>query len=558
MNSPSPATKHLVLVLLLAAACLLALWPGPFGSEVLGHGIGDLADHYWGTWWFGGELLAGHWPTVTEVTHLPGGGTLWHPDPVGALIALPFRGLGPTTSYNLLVTLQVLGGALAGYGLGLYASGCRTAALSCAVLCGPSPYALSLVHSGLTEYLGLAWPALFLWALLSALRTGRRSWLAGLALLGCTLQAFYYGAFGVLLTGCLVLGPGWRSRLRPAVGVIATWALPAGAWIAWARTTLSATDAVIRSESAPGWSYGTLPATDLLSWLHPGAWYHPDTPAMGNAGILHVNYLGWIALAVALLGALRSDRLRELRAGAASFALFCLGPALSVGRVAVRLGPWPVLLPLALLYTPGSPFRWVHHPYRLAAFLVPVVGVWVALGAARLPRPLRWALPALILAETLVLSPAPWPLSTTRAAAPAVLAEVGGQGAILDLPPDATSANRSYTLAQPHHGRGIAYGPNVFLTEDLARDPLVAQVLQSLDDPHRRARNRDVPARGGPPPRPRAGDTRLGDWGFDTVLMHRRWMTPREQERVESVLREWLGPPLAERGSVVAWHTSGP
>lgn len=548
------AHKDALLALGLVLACTLAVWPGPFAAGALGHPIGDLADHYWGTWWFGGELLEGHWPSRTDQTHLPGGGTLWHVDPVGALIALPLRWLGPTASWNTLIWLQVCGGALAGYGLGKHASGCRTAALSCAVLCGPSAYALGLVHSGLSEYLGLAWPALFVWALLRAHEPGGRAWPAALALLACTLQAFYYGAFGVLLMGCLVLGTGWRARALASVKIGALWALPALGWMAAARATLSDPDAVIKAESAPGWNYQTLPGTDLFSWLHPGAWYHPDTPAFGNPGILHVNYVGWLALGLAAVGILRSDRLRELRLGASAFATFSLGPALSVGRIPVRLGPVAVLLPLALLYAPGSPFRWVHHPYRIAAFLLPLVGVWAALGAARLPRPARWAAPVLLLAEILFISPAPWPLAVSPTTPPAVLAQVGGTGAILDLPPDGTAGNRRALMAQPTHGRGIAYGPNLFIRDELARDPLVHQVLRSLDDLPARARNRDVPARGRLLHPPHAGPSRLGELGFDTVLLHRDLCSEREATRLQRILVDQLGPPAATEGETLAWR----
>jgi len=538
----------------MVVACTAALWPGPFAAGALGHPIGDLADHYWGTWWFGGELLQGRWPSHTDQTHLPGGGTLWHVDPLGALIALSLRWLGPTTSWNAMVWLQVCGGALAGYGLGRHVSGCRTAALSCAVLCGPSAYALGLVHSGLSEYLGLAWPALFLWALLRAFETGERWWLASLALLGCTLQAFYYGAFGGLVMGCLVLGVGWRRRLGLALRIGALWLLPALLWITTARSTLDAEDAVIKAATAPGWQYHTLPATDLFSWLHPGAWYHPDTPAMGNPGILHVNYVGWLALALALYGLWRGERLRQLRGGAALFATLALGPALSIGRVPIRLGLTAVLLPLALLYVPGSPFRWVHHPYRLAAFLLPLVGVWVALGAARLPRPARWAMPALLLAEILWVSPAPWPLAVTPTAAPAILAELGGTGAILDLPPDATVGNRRALMAQPAHGRGTAAGTNLFLADAVAQDPLIHELLLSLDDLRARARNRDVPSRRRLPLPPRPGPSRLAELGFDTVLLHKDLCSPGEGARLERLLVEALGPPDAEVERTLGWR----
>jgi hypothetical protein len=552
-----PQYRHFAPVALLAAACLIALWPGPFSDRVLGHDTGDLADHFWGTWWFGGELLQGHWPSRTEITHLPHGGTLWHVDPVGALLAFPLRPLGPTLSWNLLICGQVFGGALAGYGLGRHVSGSTAAALTCGVICGPSAFGLGLVHSGLSEYLGLAWPALFLWALLVAFETRRRPWIPALALLACTFQAFYYGAFGILLMACLVIGPNFRGRFAMAMKIGALWAAPALAWIAAARSTLQAPDAVIRSESAPGWNYHSLPATDLFSWLHTGAWYHPDTPALGNPGILHINYLGWLALCLALWGWFRGAQLREQRAGTAAFATFALGPALSVGRVPIQLGAVAVLLPLALLYLPGSPFRWVHHPYRMAAFALPLLGIWAAVGAARLPRIVRWGAPVMILAETLLISPVPWPLATSPTQAPAILDRFEGGGAVLDLPPDGTVGNRRALLVQPDHGRAIAYGPNVFLTQDLARDPLVHEVVRALDDPRARARNRDIPPHGPVLGRPRHGASRLAEMGFEVVLLHRDLCSPAEAMRIAQILESWLGPAVETRNNVTAWRVSG-
>ena len=74
--------------LALLTACAVVLWPGPFAPGLIGHPTGDLAYHVWGTDWFGGELLQGRLPLYTRVTHLPDGGWLYHPDPLGALLAL--------------------------------------------------------------------------------------------------------------------------------------------------------------------------------------------------------------------------------------------------------------------------------------------------------------------------------------------------------------------------------------------------------------------------------------------------------------------------------------
>ena len=70
--------------------------------------------------------------------------------------------------------------------------------------------------------------------------------------------------------------------------------------LAW--QTLSAPDAVIRPETAPGWSYTSLPLTDLWTFFHP-SYHFPNLARMGNQGILHANplpYLGTLAAGISL------------------------------------------------------------------------------------------------------------------------------------------------------------------------------------------------------------------------------------------------------------------
>ena len=82
---------------LLVLVCV-ALWPLPAllfgGTDAVGHEVGDLADHYWGTWWFGLELLSGHLPGSTDLVQYPGDVRLWYVDPLGAMIGLLLRPLG--------------------------------------------------------------------------------------------------------------------------------------------------------------------------------------------------------------------------------------------------------------------------------------------------------------------------------------------------------------------------------------------------------------------------------------------------------------------------------
>lgn len=521
----------------------LVLWPNPLADGALGHPQGDLADHYWGTWWFGERLLQGESPLLTHQTHLPEGGALWHPDPLGGLLGLALRPFGFPLAWNLLVTLRLLAAAILALGMGQAFTGRPLGGVVAAVVVAASPYEISLIHSGLSEYQGLALPLLCTWVTLRSLETGERPALVGLLMFAATAQSFYYGAFALLFALCGIPGRGWADRAATMARAFAVWALLALPWMAVAWSTLHGDHPAFSPEQAPGWSFAELPATDLMSWLRPGAWYHPDTPALGNPGILHVNYLGWGALLLGIFGVFRDPRSRSLLPHAAIFGAFALGPVLSWNRVVLRVLGVTVLLPMALFYLPGSPLRFVHHPYRIDAFVLPFVALFVAAGACALPRWIGALVAPALLAEALLASPAPWPIARAEVPDASLVAELPGEGAVLDWPPDATSANRAYLMAQVQHHRPIAAGVNTFLSTTLLRDPLVAELVRALDRPMQRARNRDVPPRGPVVLTPSPGESQLTAYGFAWIVLHERYLSSGERARAELLLQRALGEP---------------
>lgn len=554
MPPDRPIRPEAIAALAVVAVSLLVCWPGPLAEGALGHPTSDMPYHIWGTWWFQGELLAGRAPTFTTVTHLPAGGALWHADPLGALLSLPLAGVPMPLRWNLLVTGQCVAAGLAGFGLGR-ALGGAWGGLLAGVLCGASPYAVSLLHSGISEYLGLCWPVLFVWALWRALYGGA-SWVpAALALFACSAQAFYYGAFACLVALCFVPGPGAWGRAKRVGAVLAVGlALTAGP-LALALHTLNSPQAAFTPEQAPGWTYATLPVTDLSSWVRWGAWYFPDTPRLGNPGILHVNAVGFGALALAAWGSWSSPLGRRLALAAGLYGVLALGPALSWDGRPVTLGGRTVPLPLALAYlAPGSPFGFVHHPYRMVAFVTPLVAALAALGAATLPRVLRWAAAPLLLLEALGLSPAPWPVVRTPWEPDPIYAALDSPGAVLDWPPDMSAGNRRYLIEQIGHRRGVATGVTIFLHERLREDPLVHTLLRALEDPAARARDRDVPHRGRVVLRPRPGPSALRELGFGWVVLHDEELSPRELERARTLLERALGEPAAQADGDLAWR----
>lgn len=551
-SRPLPAWLHAAAVVALSVA---ASWPAlPMfidGTAILGHPVSDAADHFWGQDWLQQGLLSGTWPTVAEGLFHPEARTLWHADPVGALLSLPLAPLGPARAWNGLVLLQVLLLGAASWGLGRDLGGTRQAGLVAAAAALAAPYLGGLLHSGLSEYFGLAPVVLGVWALLRA--SGRDPWgrpstprlvlLAGLALGLAGWQAPYYVLFlGLFALACLP-GTGWRGRLLPLGGALSLGALLTLPHALILHRLVGQEDSAVRAATAPGWAYARLPGTDLLGFLMPGGYVHPDTPSLGNPGILHVVSLGLVALVLAVLALRRGHGARALRLPVLLTAVALLGPRLVVAHRDVALLGQELPLPLALLYLPGSPFREVHHPYRLAALAVPLLALLAGLLLARAPRAPALALAGLVFLEGLLLHGAPWPRATMEVAPPGLYASLP-EGAVLDWPADATRGNRRHTAWQVSHDHPVPYGLNEFLPRPLRADPLVRSLLLSLDEPADRARNRDHPAPGPVIPRRAEGeDTQLGAWGYRSVVVHPELLGDDELRRAVAVLRAALGEP---------------
>lgn len=559
----APGRRHAGPLALFAAIAVALLWPAiaRLGQVVPGAPTSDTYDHLWGYWWTFQELASGQLPVRTEISHWPDGGLLWFVDPLGALISLPFQAvLGAAAGYTLALTVQVWGGMAAAYAAAWGEVRERDPAVLAGVIFGASPYVLSLLHSGTVEYLALA-PIPLAWiAMRRALAEGGRrpAALAAGAWAWATFGNFYYGAFLGLLLGVAVVGEharGWRPTLERAAWVVGLWAAMCAPFLAVAAWTLTSPDAVVDSASAPGWSYHSLPATDLLTFLHPGDYYFPDGRDTGNLGIIHVNYVGWIAAALAIVGAYR---VRSLRLPLLLVAIVAMGPTLAWHQEPVRIGPMNVPLPAALLYFPGSPFRFVHHPFRLVVLLGWLMGLAAAHATAGRPR-LALGLAVGVLVEALFASPAVFPIPTAPATAPPLYATLRDDETvrgIFDFPPNHHVANRRYEMLQTVHGKKVPYGVNIFLPDAFAENHFVRTLMQCLRRPSLATISRE----GGKPlqaflAKPVPTKVELGRQdlvaaGYDVVVLHREDLADTEAkcvakaiggeaERVEGELEVW-------------------
>jgi hypothetical protein len=508
-----------------------------------------------GAWWFGGELLGLRLPWRVGSILAPSGGVLWYPDPVGALLALPFRALGPGGAYTAALLVQLGLDVLVAWWFGARVGGDERTGLVCAVVAGPSAYAIGLVHSGLSEYVGTWTMTACAGALLLQARDGDRRGLVVATTAAATAQSAYYAAFAALFAGvALVFGSGSASdrgrRIAPWAGLGFALAAPllVAAWL-----SLHAPDAVVDAATAPGWRQPRPPGVDLASFLAPFDYYHPDTPALGNPGILHVNHLGFLTLALAFAG-LGEERARWLRGVVIAWFVLALGPTLVLGGFTPRVLGVDLPLPGGVLWLPGSPFRLVHHPYRMVAVTLPLLGVLGGIALARW-RPVGIAVACgWIVVEAAWLSPAPFPLAGTDPVPPDVYRDLP-DGVVLDLPPDLRGPNRRYVLWSLSHGHPVPYGVNHWLSGGFAEDPEIRGLLGGLDLSGRR-RNRDVPARGPalPPPRDHGG---LAGLGVGAVVLHLKYLSAEERTQVESGLVARLGEPVYADSMHLRWDLHG-
>lgn len=500
--------------------CLLALFLVglPSATEMSGHPMSDLYDHVWGYGWFAHSLMQGKLPLYTDISHGEGG-SLWFVDPVGALLSLPFQAVfSLPVAVGATLWLQLSLGLGAAYALGWDRFRDQGAALVVAVCYAGGGYGLSIIHSGTLEYLCLA-PLPLFWLGVERRQPG----LSAVAWAWATLGSFYYGAFiGILFLS--TLGDrsfAWkilRYALLPnlLIGIVA-------------GLTLNRADAVIHAESAPGWNYSSLPLTDLWTFIAPD--YHfPDLARMGNQGIVHANPLPWLASIAALWAVWKGRQIPDQRRWSlllGACLLLALGPGLCVAGWIPKIAGYTLPLPTALFYLPGSPLRFIHHPYRLV--VLPLLFIGLLAGQAVRGRP-AWAAGLVVasILQTLFLSPAPWPIPKADAQVPEIYQNL--QGGILDFPPEFHQMNRLYTYYQTLHWQRIPYGVNVYVPESLRQNGLFLGWMGCLNDHGARGVSRDggPPVWNGRPPkgmvvnadRVRVGKEELLSQGYAWVILH--------------------------------------
>lgn len=529
--------------LLVSLGVITAIWLGSWTDGILGHPYGDMPDHIWGNEWFAQELRQGRWPRWVQHNYFPDGGVLWHIDPVGALFRRIFLFLPPHWVWNTYLWVLLCGFATTVYYWGSRLGATKAQALLLGILSITSPYFSGLVHSGLTEYMGLGFGVCFVLAL------HQRKWVwSGVWLMILGVQSFVVGILGALY-GALYLLMHTRETTAVESGYrLLCIALPSACIVlplGWmCLETLTDPQAAFAIVDAPGWNFRMLPTVDIVGFLPIGDWVHPDTRHV-NPGIVQNHSFGWGWMCLVIFGAVQSWRMKKLALHKPFFgyALLALGPRLSIARW-MPFGGW-VLLPLALLYVPFSPFRWVHHPYHMVMF-VWISSIPLVVDAVKRLPVWGWCLVIVLTAVETQTGSVPYPLVRTQ-----FVEDCSVEGARLDFPPDHSTANRQYLIQQLRHREPIAYGVNQWMPESVFIDPGMQRWLRLLDDPIRRSQNRDQPPERIRWPRASSESHQLDRLGFQWFVVHLEFLSTAEIARLRPILHDELGEATIE--SDVLW-----
>jgi hypothetical protein len=192
---------------------------------------------------------------------------------------------------------------------------------------------------------------------------------------------------------------------------------------------------------------------------------------------------------------------------------------------------------MALLYVPGLPTGAFHHPYHVAALVLPILLIAAGLTLKSFSRPFQLGMLTLFLFES-AISPAGLFPERTRIPSP-----IEAKGPRIDWPPDRHTPNRHYLLSHTYHEQATFAGVSQWLSPCLLNSIEVNQALELLNDPTFRSLNRDQHTPITPPQNPNG---RLSQCGFAHLVIHKAFLEPEELRKTEEYFSKKLGLPAMQ------------
>jgi hypothetical protein len=557
------------------AACITAVFlPNlpHWNTAAIGGAWTDSLKHVWSQWWVVQRLLQdGAIPLEASLIHHPIGGPFFSLDTVNALIGLPLRAVaGPVATYNTVLLLDLV---LASW-----------AAAALARTLGVRPWSSAVAGVGfvLSAWVfafplasGVSETALFFplpLALLLLIHTVRKpGWaapvFASLALalqgLGCWSHGITAGVLIAGGLGCWLLTRPWQAAvgtpsaldrptaMRLLLFLVLILGLAIPAYLAVSGTVTHAEAVKVREIGVFGQSLLgplDLPETNsmaLVDFVLPGTW-GLRTGGAGPEQLYYTSYFGLTLLGLAIIGIRRGGRQeRWLGLAVLLMALLATGPRIYLDHSRTLLGlPNPLYLLLHAFFPLFN--ATLHSVDRLALGAQLPLAILAGRGLDALlsgrPRPTALCMGALavVLAEALFVSPAPWPLQMTSAVphpASLALAERPGPGAVLDLPFTATTALGKRFVGDIFYQQTVHSRPIPFQLDGNEEDSLSPPVRAN---PFYRGLAR-VLMEGRSAPDACDGAQGLSNLGFVALIWHTDLATEAQRALLEPHLQRCLG-----------------
>ena len=395
----TPGGRGWLAVLLIALAWAVGpALPTLLRGALLGQPYTDLYPSVWGMWAFAHDPLAAA-AARTDLLGYPHGIGYYYASPLKGLLAIPLLPLlGLPATWNLLLLAARLATPLCAYGAARAWGLTPRAAVTAAVAWGCAPLFHGYAVEGIVE--GTDGWTLALWAWAAGTR---RPYLAAGALALTITSSWYLGAAGCLLALLSGLHDRRLALRSLPLGLLLASPLLLLFLAAFPSASADPLPDAIRAAMGAGLR---IPTPGLQPWLQPFA---------------ITAYVGWLLAAAALWS--RSWGL--------------LGLALLPGVLSLGVGPWYDLPVLEML----------RFPYRWHAATLALLALAAGRGAERLPPPLAWALPVLITAEGLLLSPVEPLHPSAPAEIPAIYAQVDGP--LLEGPAPGSRPPGEINLSRP-------------------------------------------------------------------------------------------------------------
>ena len=573
------------ILLVFAAGALLVVGPALFSAPrtVVGHVNSDVWAHVWGFWWINDTLSSGGslWsiPWETRLLNYPRGGVLYFIDMLNAVLSLPLQNfVAVETAYNLLVGFEVFLLGVAGFLLGSWYSGSRFGGILSGLMLQLSPFVLGEIHNGISEVINVSWCILYIYFLMTLQRGRWRCLTAGLVLFVAFIGNWYFGLSSLIFTALYLVWKERRGLLRPwkspfcrrlAITLVLAGLLTAPVAAAF-YSSINQTDSIVKRSKIPDKRVflNEHNLSDVLNYLRWTDYTSPNLKQKFHSDYLHLCTIGPLALILAVIGACKRKKERSFWwMVSAVFFVLSAGAYLYINNNFVRFDGGYILLPFYYLSIVFPPIALISHPHRFSIFVITAAAVFAAVGgtwftgcfSSGKKRTVAGAcLVAVLVAETLLLSPAPFPVSTARMTLPpfyeAISRGENENKALLDLPMafDPFILNNRYFYHQITHRRPVPYtlnDPQATYVSALGSNAFTLS-LHSMEyqqyQPEERTFYREELVQ--------AGLKKLRDDGFGHIVVHLDYFE-REVSLTNSVnyLTKYLGEPVAKSPGFLAF-----